>query len=104
HKHMCIRDSVYEVLDSVSGQMARMRYRSGGRWHSPVTIRSPFGGGVHTPELHACLLYTSPRPRDPLHDLVFRILLEKTGGGGGGGGAGGGGGVGGAGGWGAGGG
>ncbi|WMT27961.1 pyruvate dehydrogenase complex E1 component subunit beta [Bacillus aerius] len=44
---------VYEVLDSVSGQMARMRYRSGGRWHSPVTIRSPFGGGVHTPELHA---------------------------------------------------
>ena len=35
---------VYEVLDSVSGQMARMRYRSGGRWHSPVTIRSPFGG------------------------------------------------------------
>lgn len=44
---------VYEVMDSVSGQMARMRYRSGGRYHSPVTIRSPFGGGVHTPELHA---------------------------------------------------
>ncbi|PNB46262.1 hypothetical protein C1X64_36940, partial [Pseudomonas sp. GW456-E7] len=39
---------VYEVMDSVSGQMARMRYRSGGRWTSPVTIRSPFGGGVHT--------------------------------------------------------
>lgn len=44
---------VYEVMDSISGQMARMRYRSGGRYHSPVTIRSPFGGGVHTPELHA---------------------------------------------------
>lgn len=44
---------VYEVMDSVSGQLARMRYRTGGRWHSPVTIRSPFGGGVHTPELHA---------------------------------------------------
>lgn len=44
---------VYEVMDSVSGQMARMRYRSGGRYNSPVTIRSPFGGGVHTPELHA---------------------------------------------------
>ena len=44
---------VYEVMDAVSGQMARMRYRSGGRYHSPVTIRSPFGGGVHTPELHA---------------------------------------------------
>ncbi|KAA0548096.1 alpha-ketoacid dehydrogenase subunit beta [Bacillus sp. BGMRC 2118] len=44
---------VYEVIDSISGQMARMRYRSGGRYHAPVTIRSPFGGGVHTPELHA---------------------------------------------------
>src|SRR6185312_2046949 len=29
------------------------RYRSGGRYNAPVTIRSPFGGGVHTPELHA---------------------------------------------------
>ena len=44
---------VYEVIDSINGQMARMRYRSGGRYHAPVTIRSPFGGGVHTPELHA---------------------------------------------------
>lgn len=44
---------VFEVLDSISGQMARMRYRSGGRWNAPITVRSPFGGGVHTPELHA---------------------------------------------------
>ncbi|MBT2756177.1 alpha-ketoacid dehydrogenase subunit beta [Mesobacillus foraminis] len=44
---------VYEVMDAISGQMARMRYRSGGRYSSPVTIRSPFGGGVHTPEMHA---------------------------------------------------
>lgn len=44
---------VYEVMDSISGQMARMRYRSGGRYQAPITIRSPFGGGVHTPELHA---------------------------------------------------
>ena len=44
---------VYEVMDSISGQLARMRYRSGGRYNAPVTIRSPFGGGVHTPELHA---------------------------------------------------
>lgn len=44
---------VYEVIDSISGQMARMRYRSGGRWNMPVTVRAPFGGGVHTPELHA---------------------------------------------------
>src|SRR5699024_2061773 len=44
---------VYEVMDSISGQMARMRYRSGNTMNAPVTIRSPFGGGVATPELHA---------------------------------------------------
>jgi pyruvate dehydrogenase E1 component beta subunit len=44
---------VFEVMDSIAGQMARMRYRSGGTYTSPITIRSPFGGGVHTPEMHA---------------------------------------------------
>ncbi|UZJ77321.1 alpha-ketoacid dehydrogenase subunit beta [Fictibacillus sp. KU28468] len=44
---------VFEVMDSVVAQAARMRYRSGGVYNSPITIRSPFGGGVKTPELHA---------------------------------------------------
>lgn len=44
---------VYEVMDSINGQMSRMRYRSGGTKPQPITIRSPFGGGVNTPELHA---------------------------------------------------
>src|SRR5699024_10776229 len=44
---------VYEVMDSISGQMARMRYRSGNTEIAPITVRSPFGGGVATPELHA---------------------------------------------------
>ncbi|GGP14640.1 alpha-ketoacid dehydrogenase subunit beta [Oceanobacillus neutriphilus] len=44
---------VFEVMDSISGQMARLRYRSGGHYNAPITVRAPFGGGVHTPELHA---------------------------------------------------
>ena len=44
---------VFEVFDSIAAQMARMRYRSGGAYNQPITIRSPFGGGVKTPELHA---------------------------------------------------
>src|SRR5690625_259107 len=44
---------VYEVMDSLNGQMARMRYRSGNTEQAPITVRSPFGGGVQTPELHA---------------------------------------------------
>ncbi|NHM29627.1 alpha-ketoacid dehydrogenase subunit beta [Neobacillus terrae] len=44
---------VFEVMDSIAGQMSRARYRSGGRYNMPITVRSPFGGGVHTPELHS---------------------------------------------------
>ncbi|TXL67554.1 alpha-ketoacid dehydrogenase subunit beta [Cerasibacillus terrae] len=44
---------VYETMDAINGQMARMRYRSGNTESAPITIRSPFGGGVNTPELHA---------------------------------------------------
>ncbi|WP_077614436.1 alpha-ketoacid dehydrogenase subunit beta [Caenibacillus caldisaponilyticus] len=44
---------VFEAMDSIASQMARLRYRSGGKYNAPVTIRSPFGGGVKTPELHA---------------------------------------------------
>src|SRR3984893_8376957 len=43
---------VFETFDAVASQAARMRYRSGGHYSSPITIRSPFGGGVKTPELH----------------------------------------------------
>jgi pyruvate dehydrogenase E1 component beta subunit len=44
---------VYEVMDSIAGQMARQRYRTGGLIDMPITVRSPFGGGVYTAELHA---------------------------------------------------
>ncbi|WP_139693654.1 alpha-ketoacid dehydrogenase subunit beta [Sporolactobacillus terrae] len=44
---------VFEAMDGIASQLARLRYRSGGHYHAPVTIRSPFGGGVRTPELHA---------------------------------------------------
>ncbi len=64
---------LYEVMDSVSGQMARMRYRSGGRYSQPITVRAPFGGGVHTPELHA----------DSLEGLIaqqpgIRVVIPST--------------------------
>ncbi|SDX35250.1 MULTISPECIES: alpha-ketoacid dehydrogenase subunit beta [Salimicrobium] len=44
---------VFETMDAIAGQMARYRFRSGGTESMPITIRSPFGGGVNTPELHA---------------------------------------------------
>ncbi|NLA78820.1 MAG: alpha-ketoacid dehydrogenase subunit beta [Erysipelothrix sp.] len=44
---------VFEVMDSLAAQMSRTRFRMGNTRSMPVTIRSPFGGGVHTPALHA---------------------------------------------------
>lgn len=44
---------VFEVMDSLAGQMSRYRFRYGATRNFPITVRSPFGGGVHTPEMHA---------------------------------------------------
>lgn len=53
---------IFEVMDSIVAQAARMRYRSGGRYHAPVVFRTPFGLGVHAPELHS----------DPLEGLMLQ--------------------------------
>lgn len=44
---------VFEAFDQIAGQLARERFRMGGSRKYPVAIRTPFGGGVHTPELHS---------------------------------------------------
>lgn len=43
----------YQAMHQLAGQIARFRYRSAGRLPMGITIRSPFGGGVRTPELHS---------------------------------------------------
>lgn len=43
----------YQAMHQIAGQMARLRYRSQGRFAAPITVRAPFGGGVRTPELHS---------------------------------------------------
>lgn len=44
---------VFEAMDAVVSQIARLHYRSGGHYSAPIVIRAPFGGGVKTPELHS---------------------------------------------------
>lgn len=43
---------VFEAMDQIVSQAARMRYRSGGAYQAPIVFRTPFGGGVKAPELH----------------------------------------------------
>jgi pyruvate dehydrogenase E1 component beta subunit len=42
-----------QAFHQITQQVARMRYRSRGRFAASLVIRAPFGGGVRTPELHA---------------------------------------------------
>ena len=44
---------VFETMDEIAWQISRTGHRMGGSRKMPITIRAPFGGGVHTPELHA---------------------------------------------------
>ncbi|MEO3825813.1 alpha-ketoacid dehydrogenase subunit beta [Actinomadura sp. B10D3] len=43
----------HQAFHQISDQVARMRWRSRGRYGVPLVIRAPFGGGVRTPEMHA---------------------------------------------------
>lgn len=43
---------IFEALDQILIQAARMRYRSGGRYNAPIVFRTPYGGGVKAAELH----------------------------------------------------
>jgi pyruvate dehydrogenase E1 component beta subunit len=42
-----------QAFHQLEGQVARMRYRSQGRYPMPIVIRAPFGGNVRTPEMHS---------------------------------------------------
>jgi pyruvate dehydrogenase E1 component beta subunit len=42
-----------QAFHQIVPQVARMRYRSQGRFAASLVIRAPFGGGVRTPELHS---------------------------------------------------
>lgn len=43
----------HQAYHQIVPQLARFRYRSQGRYTTPVTIRAPYGGGVRAPELHS---------------------------------------------------
>ncbi|QSO51473.1 alpha-ketoacid dehydrogenase subunit beta [Alicyclobacillus curvatus] len=44
---------IYEAMDQLASQAARMRFRSAGTITLPMVVRAPYGGGVRTPELHS---------------------------------------------------
>jgi len=46
-------DFIYPAFDQIVNEMAKFRYRSGGQYPCPVTIRTPFGGGIRGGHYHS---------------------------------------------------
>ena len=46
-------DYIYPGLDQLVSEAARLRYRSGGEFTAPMTVRSPFGGGIFGGQTHS---------------------------------------------------
>jgi 2-oxoisovalerate dehydrogenase E1 component beta subunit len=81
-------DYMYPAFDQITNELAKLRYRSGGEWTAPMTIRAPSGGGIrgglfhsqspeayytHTPGL--CVVMPS-NPRDAKGLLVSSIECD----------------------------
>ena len=100
-------DFIYPAFDQIVSEAAKMRYRSGGQYTVPMTIRTPYGGGIkgghyhsqsseayfcHTPGLKVVtpstpydtkgLLLSSIRDPDPVLFLepkkLYRAIKEEV--------------------------
>ncbi len=46
-------DFIYPAFDQIVSEAAKIRYRSGGQYHVPMTIRTPCGGGIRGGHYHS---------------------------------------------------
>lgn len=46
-------DYIYPAFDQLVSAAARLRYRSAGEFNAPITVRSPYGGGIFGGQTHS---------------------------------------------------
>lgn len=46
-------DFIFPAFDQIVSELAKMRYRSGGQYTAPLTIRTPVGGGIKGGHYHS---------------------------------------------------
>jgi 2-oxoisovalerate dehydrogenase E1 component beta subunit len=46
-------DYIYPGFDQLASEAARLRYRSAGEFHAPITVRAPYGGGIFGGQTHS---------------------------------------------------
>jgi 2-oxoisovalerate dehydrogenase E1 component beta subunit len=50
---MQFADYIYPAFDQILSEAGRMRYRTAGEWPLPITVRSPYGGGIFGGQTHS---------------------------------------------------
>jgi len=46
-------DFIHPAFDQIVSEAARLHYRSNGAWSCPITVRTPYGAGVHGGPYHS---------------------------------------------------
>ncbi|HEY5072507.1 MAG TPA: alpha-ketoacid dehydrogenase subunit beta [Caulobacteraceae bacterium] len=46
-------DYIYPAYDQIVSEVARLRYRSAGQFNAPMTVRTPYGGGIFGGQTHS---------------------------------------------------
>jgi 2-oxoisovalerate dehydrogenase E1 component beta subunit len=46
-------DYIYPAYDQLISEASRLRYRSDGEFYAPITVRSPYGGGIFGGQTHS---------------------------------------------------
>jgi len=46
-------DYIYPAFDQIVSEAARLRYRSAGDFNAPITVRTPYGGGIFGGQTHS---------------------------------------------------
>ncbi|MGB7859909.1 MAG: thiamine pyrophosphate-dependent enzyme [Acidimicrobiia bacterium] len=46
-------DYIHPAFDQIVSEASRVSYRSDGRWHCPIVIRTPYGAGIHGAQYHS---------------------------------------------------
>jgi len=46
-------DYIYPAFDQIVSEAARLRYRSAGDFNAPITLRTPYGGGIFGGQTHS---------------------------------------------------
>ncbi len=64
---------IYEAMDQMAAQAARIRFRTEGTVTVPLVIRAPYGGGIHAPELHSDSLEALF-----LHSPGLKVVMPST--------------------------